>query len=196
MADSIDVKIIALPDSTAIGTPDGKLVSKEIGPAGGKIISDDQRVELIFPEGALTAKKNISIQPIVNLIPNGNGKAYQFEPSGIRFIKPVEIIFHYTQEEEKICPVLLKFMAIQGANEKWEYMDYDEWDSSARTLTGSLSHFSVFGDGNAIEWVKESLDLKVGKKFLFYLKEVTPPEKKTGPSTKTKTTFLLFHCLT
>jgi hypothetical protein len=120
MADSIDVKIIALPDSTAIGTPDGKLVSKEIGPAGGKIISDDQRVELIFPEGALTAKKNISIQPIVNLIPNGNGKAYQFEPSGIRFIKPVEIIFHYTQEEEKICPVLLKFMAIQGANEKWE----------------------------------------------------------------------------
>ena len=47
-ADSLQVKLVQLPDSTAVGAPDGKAVSKEIGGAGGTIISDDGRVELIF----------------------------------------------------------------------------------------------------------------------------------------------------
>ncbi|MBK7346132.1 MAG: hypothetical protein IPI98_04280 [Chitinophagaceae bacterium] len=32
---------------------------------------------------------------------NGNGPAYRFEPSGILFKKPVQIIFHYDEEEIK-----------------------------------------------------------------------------------------------
>jgi hypothetical protein len=64
MQDSVEVRVIELPDSTAIGAPDGKPVSKEIGPAGGSITSDDGRVELIFPEGALTTATVISIQPL------------------------------------------------------------------------------------------------------------------------------------
>jgi hypothetical protein len=114
------MRTIGLPDSTAIGKPEGKLVSKEIGPAGGTIISDDGRVELIFPAGTLTKETNISIQPIINLLPNGNGKGYQFEPSGTRFIKPVEIVFHYSQGEDEVCTAPLHFMAIQDKNGKWE----------------------------------------------------------------------------
>ena len=132
--DSVEVQMITLPDSTAIGAPDGKLVSKEIGSFGGKIDSDDGRVELIFPEGALSANTTISIQPIDNLIPNGNGKAYQFEPSGIQFKKPVQIIFHYTEQEAEICPPELKFMALQDHKGKWEYMNYEEWDSTTKSL--------------------------------------------------------------
>jgi hypothetical protein len=183
--DSLEVQVVTLPDSTAIGTPDGKLVTKEIGPLGGTIISDDGRVELIFPDSALTAATTISIQPITNLVPNGSGKAYQFEPSGIHFKKPVEIIFHYTQEEEDICPALLKFMAIQSGNGKWEYMDYDDWDSSAKTLTASISHFSGFLNGNEVVLVPEETTLKVGHKQLFYLKKVLPPAKESSTSNET-----------
>ena len=49
--DTSQIKFIEPPDSTAIGTPDGKLVSKEIGAGGGTIVSEDGRVELIFPAG-------------------------------------------------------------------------------------------------------------------------------------------------
>ena len=87
LTDTSKLNFIEPPDSTGFGMPDGQLVSKEIGPAGGTIISDDGRVGLIFPADALTANTTISIQPITNLAPNGAGKAYDFEPSGIQFKK-------------------------------------------------------------------------------------------------------------
>ena len=81
-ADSVEIRVTQLPDSTAIGAAEGQLVSKEIGASGGKITSDDGRVELLVPAGALAKTTTISIQPIKNLVPNGNGQGYQFEPSG------------------------------------------------------------------------------------------------------------------
>jgi hypothetical protein len=65
-------------DSTGFGTPDGKLVSNQIGIAGGRIASEDGRIELIFPSGALTEIKTISIQPTTNLFDSAAGKAYRF----------------------------------------------------------------------------------------------------------------------
>ena len=57
LIDTSNVKFIVPSDSTGFGTPDGTLTSKQIGPAGGKIVSDDGRVELIFPAGALTIRR-------------------------------------------------------------------------------------------------------------------------------------------
>lgn len=54
--DTPGIENIPFSDSTAIGTPDGKLTSKEIGVNGGTVISDDGRVQLIFPAGALVKK--------------------------------------------------------------------------------------------------------------------------------------------
>jgi len=141
-ADTSQIKFFEPPDSTGFGTPDGQLVSKEIGPAGGTIASDDGKVELFFPPDALTANTNISIQPITNLAPNGAGKAYQFEPSGIQFKKPVQIIFHYTDKEAKSCPPELMGLVIQDDTGKWSFFDYDGWDSTAKVLKGSIEHFS------------------------------------------------------
>ena len=172
---SVDIVLVKLPAATAIGAPDGKSVSKEIGPAGGTIVSDDQRLELIFPKGALSANTNISIQPIVNSIPNGNGKAYQFEPSGIRFQKPVQVLFHYTDEEAGICPPQLKFMALQDHDGKWEYMNYDEWDSTGKSLKGFISHFSAFLDGVLMELSPNEKTLKVGQSFSLSLNVVEAP---------------------
>ena len=174
-ADSIELRLIRLPDSTAIGAPDGILVSKDMGPAGGKIISDDGRVELIFPEGALSTSAAISIQPIVNVIPNGNGKAYRFEPSGIRFQKPVEIIFHYSDRDTQVCPPELKFMALQDHKGKWEYLNYDDWDSTTKALKGHISHFSAMVDGSLMELSPVDTTLKVSKSFRLALNAVAAP---------------------
>lgn len=140
--DTSGIQIGELSDSTAIGNPDGKLISKEIGIAGGTIISEDGRVELIFPAGALTTNTVISIQPTVNLAPNGAGKSYWFEPSGTQFKKPVQIIFHYTDEEAETCPPDLMGLSIQDKMGKWSFINYEDWDSAGKRLTGFIQHFS------------------------------------------------------
>ena len=61
---------------------------------------------------------------------------------GTQFIKPVKVIFHYSQKEDEICPATLHFMAIQDKRGKWEYMDYEECDSTTSLLKGHITHFS------------------------------------------------------
>lgn len=131
-------------DSTGFGIPDGKLVSKEIGTAGGTIASDDGRVELIFPAGSLPLAKTISIQPTTNPVFQGAGKAYRFEPSGIQFKKPVQVIFRYSDAEAEVCPPDVMGFSLQDDNGRWTPFDFDTWDSTAKTLKGSLPHFSGF----------------------------------------------------
>jgi hypothetical protein len=132
--------------TTGFGTADGKIATKQIGPPGGAIVSEDGRVELVFPEGALTATTTISIQPTTNLAPNGTGKAYQFEPSGITFLKAVQIIFHYSDQEAESCPPELMAFAMQDKAGKWSFIEYGDWDSTSKTLKGFIHHFCAFTD--------------------------------------------------
>ena len=129
-------------DSTGFGKPDGKLARKEIGAAGGTIISEDGRVELIFPAGAVTTNTIISIQPTTNLAPNGVGKSYWFEPSGTQFKKSVQIIFHYTDKESERGSPELMALGMQDHKGRWTLIDYDDWDSTAKVLKGFIHHFT------------------------------------------------------
>ncbi len=171
--DSLEVKVIALPDSSSIAAPSGKLVSAEIGPAGGTISSADGEIQLIFPADALTEATKISIQSAECLLPNGN-KAYRFEPSGIQFQKPVQLIFQYSDEEAAVCPPELKFMALQDHKGRWEYLEYKEWDSATRSLKGFISHFSVYVDGNEVALDNTEITLKTGKTHEFVLSVIRP----------------------
>lgn len=158
------IELPAPPDSTALGDPNGKPVSKEIGSEGGGIRSEDGRVELIFPAGAIMETKNISIQPTTNNAPNGTGKAYWFEPSGIQFKKPVQIIFHYGEEEAAECPPELMYLAIQNKTGKWSFADYEEMDTVSRTLKGTIHHFSGGANGYKLKLSSEKDQLCVKEK--------------------------------
>lgn len=169
--DSSSIQFLVPPDSTALGTADGIRVSKEISADGGSIMSEDGRIELIFPAGALQRSENISIQPITNHAPNGTGKAYWFEPSGIEFKKPVQIIFHYSDDEAEICPPQLMYLAIQNKTGKWDFSEYEKVDSVSRTLKGFIHHFSGAANGSKIKLepdknllcVKERTALRIWK---------------------------------
>src|SRR5262249_19944527 len=87
--DNLTIKYLRMDSVTALGKPIGEEVSQEIGKDGGAIVSDDGRIELIIPEDALSKKKKIKIQSVTNLAANGSGNAYQMEPSGLQFQKPV-----------------------------------------------------------------------------------------------------------
>ncbi len=171
--DTGKLRIILPPDSTSIGAADGKLASKEIGAAGGTIASEDGRVELNFPAGALKTATTISIQPTKNLAPNGAGKSYSFEPSGIKFEKPVEIIFHYTDTEAEICPPDLMGIAIQDHSGKWNLFDYDDFDSTTKTLRGSIEHFSHFSNVYEMKLNPISSRVRVGDTILLALSDLS-----------------------
>jgi hypothetical protein len=151
----------AKPAITAIGKPDGAKTEMKIGKDGGSITSSDGKTQLIIPEGAVSKKTTFSIQPTTNLMPNGNGKAYQMEPSGINFQKPLQIIFNYTDAEtEGNSPELLA-IAMQDDKGQWSAPNKITTDTIAKTLTAEILHFSSYVIYELAEIIPASARVKV-----------------------------------
>ena len=172
--DTAGLEIVRLPDSTEAGAPVGNVAKKMIGPAGGSIISEDRKMELIFPPGALTSSIEISIQAITNVLPGGLGSAYDFEPSGLTFAKPVTSVFHYSDEEAELCPPDLIAFGLQDHNGKWSYKQYDHWDSVSKTLTGKINHFTGEASYSKIRLLPNKYDLRVSDTLIIRAVLTTP----------------------
>ena len=180
--DSISIQILRLDSTTAIGKADGKEITKEIGKEGGKIVSEDGMVELIIPEGALSKKRKISIQPIVNLVANGRGKAYRLEPNGLQFEKPVTLIYYYSENELSGTLPELKGLAWQDEKGKWEALQEVKLDTVAKTISSQILHFSNYSSFDRMTLVPVSARVKIETtislmiRFAHYL----PPAPSTG----------------
>src|ERR1700690_3315601 len=88
------------PFITVIGKPFGNIASAKIDSKGGKLQSVDGGLEVIVPDNALDSEITISIQSTHNDLNENDEEAYQLEPSGIKFKKPLQLIFHYTDANE------------------------------------------------------------------------------------------------
>ncbi len=159
----LPIKHLRLDSVTAIGKPNGEETSHEIGKEGGNIFSDDGRIQLIFPEGALPKKKKITIQPVVNHAVNGRGKAYHIGPSGLQFNKPVTIIFHYSEIETAGTLSELKGLAWQDEKGKWEALQEVIADTIAKTITSQIHHFSSYTSFDKIVLMPAQGRVKVEK---------------------------------
>ena len=129
---------------TAIGKPDGAKTEMKIGKEGGSFTSSDGKVKLTIPEGAVSKKTTFSIQPVTNLMPNGNGKAYHLEPSGTQFKKPIELVFHYDPEESEDSAQFLMAIAMQDDKGQWYGLNKFTLDTVAKTISGNINHFSTW----------------------------------------------------
>ncbi len=128
---------------TDIGTPTGTAVTKNIGGSGGSIVSDDGRIEVDIPAGALSANTNITIQPVTNNCPGGSGFAYDLLPNGTRFAVPATFIFHYADSDVNGTDPYLFFLAVQDSVQQWDVDVYRDVDTIAHTVSFDLNHFSV-----------------------------------------------------
>ena len=151
------------PIITAVGKPVGKKTAFKVTKEGGSLKSSDGLVQLIIPDGAVAKKTNISIEPITNLLTNGNGPAYRFEPSGILFKKPVQVIFHFDEEEIKDSMQLLMGIAMQDNIGQWFGLKNSVLDSIAKTISGNINHFSDWGRYDKIKIDPSYARLKVNK---------------------------------
>ena len=144
-------------EPTAIGQPDGEKNSTIIYKEGGRLISADKKIELVFPEGAFAIQTAVSIQPITNTSADGVGKSYDLEPSGARFQTPVKLIFHYTDKDMEDGSPELMGIATQNEKGVWYELKDMKLDTVLKTITGNIKHFSIW----ALNW---SFSLKPDKK--------------------------------
>ena len=149
---------------TAKGEPDGELVSRMMNGDGGRLISLDKKVELIIPPGALSSETTISIQPVINLARGGIGKTYRFEPSGIQFLKSVQLIFHYSDKETNGDSPQLLSISTQNEKGSWLRLEKIKVDTESKTVIGNTLHFSDFVVHWALVMWANSNGVKVGKK--------------------------------
>src|SRR6185436_19452022 len=126
-----------------IGKPNGEKAEMKIGKEGGSFTSSDGKMRLKVPEGAVSKKTTFSIQPVINLMPNGNGKTYKLEPSGVNFQKPLQIIFYYADEVEKNSFDQMG-IAMQNEKGKWYSVNRSVSDTISKTLTANINHFSSY----------------------------------------------------
>lgn len=161
-SNNLPVKYIRMDSVTAKGKAIGEEVSQEIGKEGGTIFSEDG-IELIFPGDALSKKKKIKIQPVTNLAANGRGNAYQLEPSGIKFQKPVTLIFHYSENDLTGTSAEFKGIAWQDENGKWEAMPEVSIDTVTKTITTQINHFSSYASFDKIVLRPQQARVKVEK---------------------------------
>lgn len=127
---------------TAVGVALNNTVSrKQIGPAGGEIVSADGRIKLLFPDGALQVQQQISITTISNENPLGTGVAYRLEPHGTQFQKPVQVVFHYKEEDHKNSLPELLGIAYQDDARIWHAVG-GVLNKANKTYTVSTTHFS------------------------------------------------------
>ena len=156
---------------TAIGKPDGEPVSKKIGKNGGTLVSSDNKMTLIIPAGALSSETLISIQPSTNFAKESMGKAYQLEPSGIKFQKPAQLIFTYSEKElDGQSPEL---MGVGWQNDKgvWKGLRKINLDKNSKTITADINHFSGFVLWWAVILEPEKTRIKVSDEMYVFFYE-------------------------
>jgi hypothetical protein len=158
-----NIKDSFLYKPTAIGEPNGEKNIAAIDKEGGRVISADKKIELVFPEGALATKTTISIQPITNTSIDGVGKGYNLEPSGTQFQKPVQLIFHYTDKEMEDGSPQLMSIAMQNEKGVWYGLGMVKLDTVAKTIIGNIKHFSTWALSWGLSLRPEKTKVKVSK---------------------------------
>jgi hypothetical protein len=89
-----DTPVVGL--ATAVGSPLGQAVSKTIGANGGTLVSDDERLVLTVPQGALEKDVLLTLQRITNFSPNGLQDAYRISGEAGELKKQASLCWRYT----------------------------------------------------------------------------------------------------
>jgi hypothetical protein len=143
--DTVSPASQTVPLVTAAGAAAGPAVHKTIGTAGGTITSADGNITITIPSGALAGDEELTVQPVVNQLPAGYGKAYRLTPHEIHFLKPVTIHFRYDENIIKNTLPELLGIAYQDQNGKWFHAAEPVLDKENRMLSVSTIHFSDWG---------------------------------------------------
>lgn len=124
------------------GEPVSDGVFQWVGTEGGTIISEDGRLTITIPEGALSQETEIVIQPLANTSLSGIGYAYRLTPHGNVFNKEVTISFSYKHAEQFLSNNEAVEIAWQNDEGKWICYGDAINDKVSKTIRVNTNHFS------------------------------------------------------
>jgi Cys-rich repeat protein len=124
---------------------------RDIGPEGGTISTENNEAMLEVPEGALDRTVTIEIVEAAGVPPGNVGKAFDFKPDGLKFLKPVTITIAYKPGDvpSGFSEVFLRLGTVAGG--KWEALVVSSVDTAAKRVTGETDHFTPYGVVNTQE---------------------------------------------
>lgn len=126
---------------TAVGCDNSADDSTAIGPRGGIVTSEDGRVTLEVPAGALADEVEISIERIEDAPEGSVGPAYAIEPYGLTFSQPAELTYdasHGMQADVSDCALV-----IEHDEQRWNDLADRDVDPSLGEVTASVLYLST-----------------------------------------------------
>ncbi len=139
------------PVVTERGTSLGAARTAQIGPAGGELRSEDGRLAVSVPAGALSSTVTVGVEPISNRAPLGLGRGYRLTPEGVNFAKPVKLTFSYDNAMLTGSAAEFLWITSQKPDGTWEGHLNSELDAATRTVSTETSHFSDWVIGKMID---------------------------------------------
>lgn len=114
-----------------------------IGPAGGRLVSADERLTLDIPEGALPNEVAIRITPVANPPEGAVGPAYQLEPDGLTFAVPITVEYRFLPESvDESFADLRPAVFVDGVWKPWDIAWLEPMDGK---VSAFADHFSTHG---------------------------------------------------
>lgn len=124
------------------GSPEGPATSQMIGPSGGELVSDDGRVSVTVPPGALDAPVMLSLVPISSTAPGALGQSVRLsKPANVTFKLPVTLSFLVRPSEANGLDPSSVGLGVRNADGFWEKRPA-QLDASKRRIVGTTTHFS------------------------------------------------------
>lgn len=120
-----------------------------IGTRGGVVMSDDGRVTLEIPAGALDHEVEVRVE-VVDDAPRGTvGTVYAIEPVGLQLAVPATLTYDLaTDEEDRSFDLkgasMDELVLVTEKGARWEKMADRDLDSDAETLSASVLYFSSY----------------------------------------------------
>ncbi|HEY6901609.1 MAG TPA: hypothetical protein VI233_13235 [Puia sp.] len=157
------------PVTTPIGSPIGSAQQIVVGTAGGIFTTEDERLTLEFPAGALSASTTITLQPVQNRCPGGAGNAYLITPHDLKFNHPVKLTFVYGDSDVVNSIPMGMTLAYQGTDGIWRTPGGMTKDTLNKKVTVLTDHFSSWSLFRAVELTPSSAVVEPGGSMPLYV---------------------------
>jgi hypothetical protein len=132
------IKTLSLPllfALTACDTAGGQ----RVGPQGGFIVSDDGRVTLEIPEGALAHEVEITIAQVDDVPAGAVGGAYAIEPALTQLRIPAELTYELAMDDADMADAVI----VTARASQWRPLADLEVDEESGLASASVMYFST-----------------------------------------------------
>lgn len=151
-----------------------------IGAAGGELTSEDGRLTITIPAGALAADTAIVIDPITNFAPAGLGHAYRLTPEDTTFAKPVTITMTAGGDDLVDISIGGLMIAFQNADSMWELPGDATVDENAGTVSVETDHLSDWSLVKGAVLMPMTAEVKVNKSLGLAVRYCYTSDDPTG----------------